>query len=132
MDIKGQLEARSRDEIVELGAQLVFADDHLLWSLIQARKDAGYSQREFAELLGIKQSTLSKFESPDSDPRLSTIRRYARTIGATVLHQVTTFEGERSVSPGWSMAMTPVVTYGESQDREISVPAPDFGETSVA
>jgi len=102
MDIKDKLAERSFEDLVEFGADLVEADDRLLWALIQARKDAGYTQTEFAELLGIKQSTLSKFEGPESDPRLSTIRRYARTLGARISHTVVAPTGQTyDCSAGW-------------------------------
>lgn len=109
MALKDELNARTFDELADLGAELVEADDLLLWSLIQARKDAGYTQSEFAELLGIKQATLSKFESQEADPRLSTIRRYARTLGAHIAHQVTAPTGHVSCSSGWrSVQLDPV------------------------
>lgn len=50
-------------------------------TLAEARVEAGLTQREVAERLGISQSDVSKFERR-ADVRLSTLRAYARAIGA--------------------------------------------------
>ena len=78
----------SRDELVERVADLVVSDEELLYALIEARKAAGLTQRQVAEILGVKQPTVAKFEHHDSDPKLSTIRRYALAVGAHVRHEV--------------------------------------------
>lgn len=59
-------------------------------ALIQARKEAGLSQRDVADVMGVEQSAVAAFESQDDDPRLSTLRRYALAVGASVEHRVTT------------------------------------------
>lgn len=51
--------------------------------LVQIRKDAGLRQQDVAEAMGVGQSTLSQFENA-VDPRLSTVQRYARAVGAEV------------------------------------------------
>jgi transcriptional regulator with XRE-family HTH domain len=50
-------------------------------TLAEARTRAGLTQTEVAERLGIGQSDVSKLERR-SDVRLSTLRAYARAIGA--------------------------------------------------
>lgn len=62
-------------------------DQNLLARLIEIRK-ARMSQEEVAQLLGITQASVSAFERLGNDPKLSSIRRYAKAIGAMVRHQV--------------------------------------------
>lgn len=82
----------------------VEADEEMLYELIQARKACGLTQRELAEILGVKQPTIAKFEHHDTDPKLSTIRRYALAVGAHVRHEV--LPAEQAVDPldAWSTA----------------------------
>lgn len=46
------------------------------------------TQKDVAELLGISQQAVQKFESYDSDPKMSTLARYANAVGALVTHSV--------------------------------------------
>ncbi len=57
-------------------------------SLVEMRKRHGLTQPQVAELLGVSQAAISKFESYDSNPTLSSIRRYALAIGATLRLEV--------------------------------------------
>jgi transcriptional regulator with XRE-family HTH domain len=52
--------------------------------LRDARLDRGLSQAEVAERIGTTQSAVARLESGRSDPRLSTIGRYAEVVGVTV------------------------------------------------
>lgn len=92
--------AWTRDELIELATALAEADDAMRHALLQARVSAGMSQRDVAQALGVKQSTISNFERHDNDPRLSTIRRYALAVRAQVDHQVST-PTETFVTDGW-------------------------------
>ena len=113
--IWSSLQERGFDELVEHSARLTQADDEMRWALIQARKEAGLSQRDVAEMMGVKQPTVAAFESQDNDPRLSTLRRYALAVGASGEHRVTTwgrtiFESEswtpiQAPGGGWPMAV---------------------------
>jgi len=80
--------ASSFEQLVALAASLAEADEQMLFELIKTRKDASLTQREVAKRLGIAQPSVAKFEAHDSDPRLSTIRRYALAVGAHVEHRV--------------------------------------------
>lgn len=51
-------------------------------SLVALRKSSGRSQADVAREMGVKQPTVSQFETESSDPKLSTIQRYARAVGA--------------------------------------------------
>jgi DNA-binding XRE family transcriptional regulator len=60
------------------------ADDlhRTLDRLVALRKAKGLSQKEVAERMGVRQPTVSGFETEGSDPRLSTLQRYARAVDA--------------------------------------------------
>lgn len=55
-----------------------------LASLVNLRKESGLTQAAVAELLGISQQAISKFESLESSPTLSTVISYAHAIDALV------------------------------------------------
>jgi transcriptional regulator with XRE-family HTH domain len=85
-------------------AELAKADYRLLAGLIRVRKSRKMSQQDVADLLGISQPTVASFERYDSDPKLSTIRRYAHAVGAIVTHQVTPDDGQLVHLVDWSAA----------------------------
>lgn len=57
----------------------------LLKTLVEMRKDVGLTQKQIARRMGVGQSTVSGFETEGSDPRLSTVQRYARAVEAECL-----------------------------------------------
>jgi transcriptional regulator with XRE-family HTH domain len=69
-------------------AALVDEDHRLLRELAARRRSLGMSQEDMADLLGIKQPTVASFERYDSDPKLSTIRRYAHALGVMITHRI--------------------------------------------
>lgn len=54
----------------------------ILDRLVGLRRHRRLSQRAVAERMGVGQPTVSGFETENSDPRLSTLQRYARAVGA--------------------------------------------------
>jgi transcriptional regulator with XRE-family HTH domain len=56
----------------------------LLDSLVGLRRHRRLSQTTVATRMGVRQPTVSGFETEDSDPRLSTLQRYARAVEATL------------------------------------------------
>ena len=48
------------------------------------RKRAGYTQEQVAEVLGVKQSNISFWETGRAYPRVKTILRLAKLYGCTV------------------------------------------------
>ncbi len=60
----------------------------LIQCLVDIRKRAGVTQKQLADAMGVKQPTVSGFETEDSDPRLSTLQRYARALGHAVVVDV--------------------------------------------
>lgn len=53
----------------------------LIETMVQLRKDAGLTQQQVADRMGVVQSTVAQFEG-SADPRLSSVQRYARAVGA--------------------------------------------------
>ena len=49
--------------------------------LRQARKEAGMTQEDIAEVLGTKKTAISRLENHAEDMRLSTIENYAKALG---------------------------------------------------
>jgi DNA-binding XRE family transcriptional regulator len=117
--------ARTREELIELATALAAADETMRRALIDARNAAGMSQREVADLLGIKQSSIAAFERHDNDPKLSTIRRYALAVGAQIDHRVCTRDVTVETD-GWTTISTPTSfdVHWEAPTSQVLVPAP--------
>jgi ribosome-binding protein aMBF1 (putative translation factor) len=49
--------------------------------LIRARLEKGLSQKDLAELVGTKQSAISRFERPDSNPTIGQVQKIANVTG---------------------------------------------------
>lgn len=56
--------------------------ERLVDTLVAMRRDTSTSQADVAERMETTQSSVSKFERAGGDPRLSTLQRYARAVGA--------------------------------------------------
>ncbi|MHA3724009.1 helix-turn-helix transcriptional regulator [Leucobacter sp. HY1910] len=74
----------------------VLAREHreLKAKLVEIRRDARLTQGDIADRMGVSQQAVSKFEHYDSDPRLSTVRRYASAVGALIEHVVEVDRGQ--------------------------------------
>lgn len=75
--------------------ELISADLSLLRALVQMRIDSGLTQDDVAKAMGRDPSAVSRFERLDSDPHMSTVRRYACAVNASIQHMVV----ERGVQP---------------------------------
>lgn len=74
-DVRATFEdAQSRNRVVD--------------ALARMRHRLGLTQKEVASRMGVKQPTISGLETEASDPRLSTIYRYARAVDAVVVLEV--------------------------------------------
>jgi transcriptional regulator with XRE-family HTH domain len=58
--------------------------DALIDQLIALRHRRGINQSQLARSMGVGQSTVSGFENESTDPRISTLQRYARALDARV------------------------------------------------
>ncbi len=50
-------------------------------TLAKIREELNFSQTELAQSLGISQPSIAKLENVDNDPKLSTLKRYVKTLG---------------------------------------------------
>ncbi|RJO77132.1 XRE family transcriptional regulator [Nocardia panacis] len=72
-----------------LAHDLVEADHQMLEKLVDLRKNVvKITASQVAHDIGRNRSVITQFEKLTSDPRLSTIRRYALAIGARITHHV--------------------------------------------
>ena len=67
---------------------LVAADRALVRDLVTVRERGGMTQADVARAMGTDQASVSRFESGHSDAHLSTVRRYAKAVGAHIRHEV--------------------------------------------
>jgi len=65
---------------------LVAADHALVRDLVAVRDRSGMTQADVARTMGTSQASVSRFESGHSDAHLSTVRRYAKAVGALIRH----------------------------------------------
>ncbi|MGN6761447.1 MAG: helix-turn-helix transcriptional regulator [Leifsonia sp.] len=99
------------DTAIDLDLNLVRArakvlareDRELKAELIQIRRDAGMTQKQVADIMGVTRQAVQKLERYDSDPKFSTLRRYANAVGAIVEHRAVADVGQ-SV---WMAAASP-------------------------
>jgi len=56
----------------------------LITKLIQAREEKGLTQRELAELSGIKQPSIARTEKMETTPQIDTLLRLLRPLGYTI------------------------------------------------
>lgn len=56
--------------------------EELVDALVALRRSCSLTQVEVAKRMGVKQPTVSGFETEGSDPRVSTLQRYARAVAA--------------------------------------------------
>lgn len=60
------------------------AKTEILSEMIRAREEDDITQKKLSELSGIKQPVISKMESGNTDPRLSTVLRILAALGKTI------------------------------------------------
>lgn len=61
----------------------------LIDALVTLRRAMHLTQTQIAHRMGVKQPMVSGFETESSDPRLSTVQRYARAVEATLTWRLT-------------------------------------------
>ena len=76
------------DDVDALAGELVRADFSWIEQLVAHRKRLGLTQDQVARAMGRSQSVVSDLETMSSDPRLSSLRRYAQAVRAAVRHRV--------------------------------------------
>jgi len=82
-DVTRYIEERSRrDPDFVKGFDLGYTDFKIGVLLRQAREAAGLTQEQVARQLGTQKSAISRMENHAEDVRLSTLRSYAKAVGA--------------------------------------------------
>jgi|SRR5215475_16118504 len=87
----------------------------LLDGLVALRKDLGLNQTAVAERMGVRQPTVSGFETEASDPRMSTLQRYARAVEARLRFVI-----ELPADCDWVSAS--ITTYGSAASSANGAP----------
>lgn len=80
--------SESATSIEDRATSLVTTLDKLMDDLVGLRDAHGLSQTVLASRMGVSQSAVSQFEHEDSNPTLSTLRRYALAVGARLRIEV--------------------------------------------
>jgi DNA-binding XRE family transcriptional regulator len=89
---------------------------NLVEALLSRRTALGLSQREVASRMGTTQSAVSELERAEADPRLSTLQRYARSVGAYLGFEVHVAAIRATVAVQWDPGTyrTAVASGGEN------------------
>jgi transcriptional regulator with XRE-family HTH domain len=121
-----ELLRRARGTVQHARTKMLAKNDYkLMADLVQIRISRGLTQPQVAERLGISQQAVSKLESYSSDPRLSTIRRYANAVEALIAHVVEADEGQLANGRAWiattytTTTVTPNRTYPAEAVRRV-------------
>ena len=56
----------------------------LIGKIIEARENKGITQKELAEMTGLKQSAIARFESMKATPQIDTIFKVLKPLGYTL------------------------------------------------
>lgn len=84
-DVEAELAKALEDSDFQTAYEALQDEFAALDVLLRARKEAGLTQAEVAERMGIKQSALARIESSLTDkkhsPTLATLRKYAAACG---------------------------------------------------
>jgi len=83
-DLDAFIEEQTRDQAFAAAFEDAQARAELLASCVRRRKETGLTQAEVARSMGTTQSAVSDLEAGATDPRLSTLQRYARAVGARI------------------------------------------------
>lgn len=108
------LDGESRSE--QLARELAESDINLIYSLRKMREERGLSQADLGQILGVTQATVSAFESGESEPKLSTVRRYAHALDVMIVHSVRPCDGSAPEGFVWEAFQTPVPARRPSAD----------------
>lgn len=113
---------------------LARSDSELLLDLIALRKSKGITQAALASRMGVTQATVASFERYDSDPKLSTVRRYAHAIEALIKHVVEPDVGQHPAGAEWRVVSLhlPSVSAGSRANSVYATSGPKRTDYAVA
>jgi transcriptional regulator with XRE-family HTH domain len=88
VDFEDEFESQLQESLADPLVRAAFEDANelhtLLDSLVKLRHALKLSQTEVAKRMSIRQPAVSQFENESSDPRMSTLQRYARAVEAKI------------------------------------------------
>ncbi|WP_084161182.1 helix-turn-helix transcriptional regulator [Nocardia sp. BMG51109] len=99
-----------------LAVELADEQLNLVLGLRAVRVDSGMSISDVAEAMGVDPSQVSRFESGATNPTMSTVRRYAKVVGA--IFRVTTSSWSEDRTNRVRAAVDAWVSSDPSSDEE--------------
>ena len=83
-DFNDFLEKRLKDPNFKKEYDALEPEFSIIQAIIDARKNAGMTQKELAEKTGITQGDISRLENGSANPSLKTLQRLAEGMGMTL------------------------------------------------
>lgn len=77
-------ELEQHDETFKKWGDLYRAEEKIIGTLVQARKDKGLNQTEVAELADLKQPAVARIETGANSPQLDTLIRLTDALGLKI------------------------------------------------
>ncbi len=84
-DLDDYVSQQSTDPNFRAAYEDAASRSQLLQELVARRRHQGLTQRDIAEIMCTTQSAISELEGGGTDPRLSTLQRYARAVTCRVV-----------------------------------------------
>jgi transcriptional regulator with XRE-family HTH domain len=131
-DLESDLEQSMLDPAFRHSFQDAATRSKLIRILAAQRQAAGLTQAAVAETMRTVQSAISEFEGGASDPRLSTVQRYARAVGAELAIDVIPALVERSAGGLRSHFLRYDLGHDLLDYRTVSVPITETALTEMA
>ena len=127
------LEEQLQDERFKAAYEDAEARNSILRHLTRRRTVRHISQSMVARLMGTTQSAVSDLEAGSTDPRLSTLQRYARAVGCRLQICVKDYANAWQTGPGdEEMEIRPVNTVLRSEKSDwLAVPNPTSIQITV-
>ena len=83
-DLKNYLDKQLQDKEFKEEWETLEPEFSVMQAMIDARKSAGFTQKQLSEKTGISQADISKLESGNANPSLRTLQRLASGMGMKV------------------------------------------------
>ena len=83
-DLKNYLDKQLQDKEFKEEWETLEPEFSVMQAMIDARKSAGFTQKQLSEKTGITQADISKLESGNANPSLRTLQRLASGMGMKV------------------------------------------------
>ena len=81
------------DRVSDAERERIYFQAALIGKVIEAREERGFSQRQMAELCGVKQPAIARMESMKSTPRIDTLFKILTPLGYTL--SITPISGKK-------------------------------------